>query len=107
MTGFCLVYITTADVEQARLIGRTLVSSRLAACANILDGMESIYWWHDQIQSDREAVLIVKTRESLLTELIDTVRGIHSYDCPCIISIPILAGNADYLDWIATETERE
>ncbi len=99
-----IVYITASSSDQARRIGRALVQARLAACVNIIPGMNSIYWWEGEIQEDAEVVVIAKTRESLLPELIETVKSVHSYDCPCIIAVPILGGNPDYLDWMSRET---
>jgi periplasmic divalent cation tolerance protein len=98
------VYITASDEHEARTIGRVLVESRLAACANILHHMNSIYWWDGEIQEAVEAVLIVKTRDELMSALVDKVRSIHSYDCPCVVALPILDGNPDYLDWLQAET---
>ncbi len=102
-----LVYITASDLEEARKIGRELVASRLAACVNIIDNMNSFYWWEGEIQDDREVVLIAKTRETLVPEVIDKVKSMHSYSCPCVVSLPILAGNPDFLQWIETETDHE
>jgi periplasmic divalent cation tolerance protein len=99
------VYVTALNKEQATRVGREVVEQRLAACANVLDGMHSIYWWDDKVQESSEAVLILKTKESKLTELIDTVKRLHSYDCPCIVAIPISAGNPGYLQWIENETQ--
>ncbi|MDD5673822.1 MAG: divalent-cation tolerance protein CutA [Chitinivibrionales bacterium] len=100
----CFIYITTAHVRQARRIGKALVGSRLAACVNILVGMNSLYWWEGKIQDDREAVLIAKTRRTLVTALINKVKAMHSYTCPCIVALPIIDGNPDYLKWIQSET---
>ena len=99
-----IAYITASSGDQARRIGRTLVQARLAACVNIIPGMNSIYWWEGEIQEDAEVVVIAKTRESLLPKLIETVKSVHSYDCPCIIAVPVLGGNPGYLDWIGRET---
>ncbi len=99
-----IAYITASTSDQAWRIGRALVQARLAACVNIILGMNSVYWWEGEIQEDAEVVVIAKTRESLLPELIETVKSIHSYDCPCIIAVPILGGNPDYLDWMSRET---
>jgi periplasmic divalent cation tolerance protein len=99
-----IAYITASTSDQAWRIGRALVQARLAACVNIIPGMNSVYWWEGEIQEDAEVVVIAKTRESLLPELIETVKSIHSYDCPCIIAVPILGGNPDYLDWMSRET---
>jgi len=100
-----LVYITTKDKQQARLIGKTLVEERLAACVNIIDGMQSIYWWEGAINEDNEAILIAKTRNSLLEKLTDRVKSLHTYTCPCIVAIPISGGNTDYLGWIKETTD--
>lgn len=100
-----LVYITAEDKDEARAIGRELVESRLAACVNIIDGVNSFFWWDGEIQDDDEVVLIAKTKEALVPELIEKVKSLHSYECPCIVSMPILAGNADFLQWIEDETK--
>ena len=98
------VYITTADEEEARKIGSRLVALRLAACVNIIPGMSSIYRWQGEIHEDRECVLLAKTKQPLMEELIAKVRELHSYDLPCITSWPIREANSDYLAWIDEET---
>jgi len=99
-----LIYITAKDKEEAGKIGRALVEARLAACVNIIENMNSIYWWEGKIQDESEAILIAKTRELLVPKLIEKVKSLHSYECPCIVSLPLLGGNKDYLDWIEKET---
>lgn len=99
-----IVYITTADKIEALQIGRTLVEERLAACANVFDGMTSVYHWEGNIEESGEAVLIAKTRADLVDAVIERVKTLHSYTCPCVVGWPIERGNADYLDWIAGET---
>jgi periplasmic divalent cation tolerance protein len=105
MTKTSLVYITAKDAEQAEAIGRTLVEERLASCANIVDGMNSLFWWDGEIQDESEAILIVKTREDLVTQLTERVKELHSYECPCVVVLPITGGNPDFLKWIADETQ--
>lgn len=100
-----LIYITAGSMDEARRIGREIVSSRLAACVNIIDGINSLYWWEGEIQDDKEVTIIAKTKESLVPELIEKVKSIHSYDCPCIVSLPILDGNKPFLTWIGEETK--
>jgi periplasmic divalent cation tolerance protein len=100
-----LIYITTGGPEEARVIAKELVSERLAACANIFENMRSLYWWGGEIQEDKEVVLIAKTKESLVPRLIEKVKSLHSYDCPCIVSLPIIDGNKPFLDWIVEETK--
>ena len=103
--NFLFAYITTRDADEARRIGKILVSERLAACINILPGMESHYWWQGKVESAREAVLIAKTRADLREELLARVLDLHEAETPCVVFIPVDGGNPDYLDWIATETE--
>ncbi len=102
-----LIYITARYLDEAKTIGRQLVSDRLAACANIIENVNSIYWWEGEIQDENEVILIAKTKESLVPELIEKIRSIHSYTCPCIVSLPILNGNRPFLDWICGETRQD
>ena len=100
----CMIYVTTSTREEAVGIARQLVESRLAACANVLPAVTSVYWWQDALQEDSEAVLIVKTRRDLVGEVTAKVKELHSYDCPCVVSIRLEGGNEDYFEWIAKET---
>ncbi len=106
MTDARLIYITTDSTDEAQRIGRALVEERLAACVNILGGMKSLYWWEGEVSEGDETVLIAKTRSSLVDDLIERVKALHSYSCPCAISVPLESGNPDYLAWIANETAR-
>ncbi len=99
-----LVYMTAGSAEEARAIGASLIGRRLAACVNILPGMFSQYHWQGSVQTDEEVVLIAKTRDELVDALTAHVREIHSYDCPCIVALPIRGGNPAFLQWIADET---
>ena len=98
------IYVTAANPEQAQAIGEALVAERLAACANILAPMISIYRWQGKIQHDTEAVLIAKTRADLVERVIERVRELHSYTVPCVVSLAIEQGNPAFLQWIADET---
>ncbi|GEM_PF-317057 len=101
---FRLLYITTSKIEEARKIGTALVEARLVACANIIPGLESIYWWQGSVVNDSEVLLVVKTRAEHVEAVIDKVKELHSYTCPCVVAMPILAGNPDYMRWLETET---
>lgn len=100
----CFCYMTAGSREEALRIGRALVEERLAACANLIEGMTSIYRWEGAIQEDAEVVLIAKTRPDLVTRLTERVKALHSYDCPCVIALPVDGGNQAFIDWIAAET---
>jgi periplasmic divalent cation tolerance protein len=97
---YIVLFITTATVDEARQISTVLLEQKKAACVNIVPGVSSHFWWQGNIDSAQESLLIVKTKSSLLTEIIDLVKGIHSYDVPEIIALPIIGGNQDYLQWI-------
>lgn len=99
-----IIYITAKDKDEARKIGKELLKSRLAACVNIIEKMNSLYWWEGKLQDDTECVLIAKTKQSLVKKLVKKVKSIHSYSCPCVISLPIIDGNKEFLDWIEKET---
>jgi len=103
--NFNFLYITCTDKAEAKNIGRALVEARLAACVNILDNMQSIYWWQGKIEEGEETVLLAKTRDSLVDQVIKKVAELHSYDNPCIVSLPIEKGSAEYLKWLEKETK--
>ena len=100
----CFAYVTASSREEAARIGRTMVEERLAACANVIDGMTSIYRWQGKIEEGHEAVLILKTELALIDALTARVKALHSYTVPCVVAWPIAAGNADFLRWIGAET---
>ncbi|MEQ8524101.1 divalent-cation tolerance protein CutA [Gracilimonas sp.] len=97
-----LLYITTSDKDEAQKIGRALVEENLAACANIIDGMNSIYKWKGEIKEEDECVLIVKTHYSRVKKVTRRVNEMHSYEVPCVISFTITEdeGNPEYLEWL-------
>jgi periplasmic divalent cation tolerance protein len=100
------IYMTASSNKEAQKIGKALVESRLAACVNILDNMQSIYRWKEKVQEDAEVVLIAKTTESLVSQLIDKVKSLHSYDCPCIVSLAVSDGYPPFLDWVHAEVKK-
>lgn len=99
-----LVYVTAPSLTEAESLARLAVEGRLAACANILPGMRSLYWWQGRLESADEVVLILKTTEALVPALTSALTAAHSYDCPCVVALPIAQGNPDFLRWIADET---
>lgn len=100
-----LLYVTAGSRDEALGIGRVLVERRLAACANVIPETTAIYRWEGEIQEDAEAVLLVKTREDLVAAVTEAVKELHSYDCPCVIALPIAGGSRDFLNWIVKETK--
>lgn len=102
---FDLIYITSKDKEEAVKIGKILLEGRLVSCINIFNDINSMYWWEGEIKDDNEVVIIAKTKESLVPKVIEKVKSVHSYSCPCIVAVPINSGNEEFLNWISTETK--
>lgn len=94
-----IVLVTVASPQQGETIARTLLTEKLAACVNMLP-VDSWYWWQNEINSDREYQLIVKTDLNRFDELADKIKALHSYEVPEIIAIPVVAGSKSYLDWL-------
>ena len=105
MSNYNLIYATAASRDEALSLGRALVEARLAACANVLPGMVSVYWWEGKVEQGDEAVLVLKTRAELVEAATARLRALHSYACPCVVALPIVAGNPDFLAWIGAETQ--
>ncbi|HKK45505.1 MAG TPA: divalent-cation tolerance protein CutA [Balneolaceae bacterium] len=104
-----LVYITTKNKQEAKTIGKKLVEERLAACVNIVEGMESIYRWEGEIVEETETILIAKTPYHNVKELSDRVKELHSYDCPCVISLQLSEqeGNEEYQHWLLKNSKKQ
>ena len=100
----CMVYVTTADAAEARAIGRAMVEARLAACANVFEGMVPIFRWEGAIEEGREAVVLLKTTAARAEALVTAVEAMHSYEVPCAVVVPIAGGSPGFLDWISRET---
>jgi periplasmic divalent cation tolerance protein len=100
----CIVYVVAADEAEADRIGRAAVEERLAASVNMLPRVRSYYWWRGKLETASEAALILKTRADLAERLAARVRALHSYECPCVMVLPVTGGDPAYLDWIEAET---
>lgn len=100
-----LVYITVGDPAEADTIANAIVQQRLAACANILPGMRSIYHWQGKVETGAETVVLFKTRTALFDQLAARVKELHSYDTPCIVAMPLTQATPDYFGWIMDETQ--
>ena len=100
-----MVYITAGDKQEAEKVGKALIESKTAACVNIVDGMQSMFWWNGGVEKDNEVVVIAKTKVGLVTSLTEEVKSVHSYDCPCVVAVPVIDGNPDFLQWIQEETK--
>ena len=104
MTDKIVVLCNCASAEEATTVARHLVEERLAACVNILPGVQSIYHWQGAIEEATECTLLIKTRRHLFEALRHAVQKKHSYTLPELIAIPVVDGSSGYLEWIDHET---
>jgi periplasmic divalent cation tolerance protein len=95
-----VVLVTCASIAEARRIGRGVVEKRLAACANIVARVESIYRWQGNVERAREALVMLKTTSLRLKELEQEVRRMHSYEAPEFLALPVVSGSQKYLNWL-------
>jgi len=99
-----VVLVTCGAIAEAQRIGRTVVEAKLAACANIVPRVESIYRWKGKVERAREVLVIIKTTANRLPELEREVKRLHSYDVPEFIVLPIVVGSRKYLAWLQEST---
>jgi periplasmic divalent cation tolerance protein len=97
---YILVLCTCPDDVLAARIATTLVSEKLAACVNRFPRMVSTYWWKGEVQSESEALLMIKTVDRLLEPLSRRIHDLHPYKLPEVIKLPIEGGSERYLEWI-------
>ena len=98
-----VILITTNMDEEAQEIANRLLTQRKAACVNIIPKVRSLFWWKGELDSADEAVLIVKSKASLVDEIVSLVKETHSYEVPEVIALPLIGGNPDYLNWMSDE----
>ena len=103
-TEFCEVVVTAEDADWLAGFTRTLVEERLAACGHALTPIRSIYRWEGAVHDEREVRVALHTRRSLVPAIVARTGELHPYDVPCVIALPLVGGNPDYLRWVARET---
>lgn len=106
MVDSIVVLVTAPDSDVAANIARVLVGEHLAACANIVPGIRSIYFWEGAVQDEGEVLMIIKTRRELFDALSARVTSLHPYSMPEVVALPIVAGAEPYMKWLADSTER-
>jgi periplasmic divalent cation tolerance protein len=100
-TKFALVLITAPDLKTARQLARFALQARLVACANLVPGLESHYWWRGKLETGAEVLLLVKTTRAHLSALEKLILAKHPYDTPEFVAVPLTAGTPKYLKWLA------
>jgi periplasmic divalent cation tolerance protein len=97
-------FITAPSTDAARELAVGILQARLAACANVLPGVHSLFWWKGEIEHADETLIICKTRTALAKQLTEFVKHNHEYDVPEVVVLPIIDGNPDYLEWLKKST---
>jgi periplasmic divalent cation tolerance protein len=105
-TLFRVVLVTAPDPKTARRLARAALRQRLAACVNLIPGLESHYWWRGKIESSREVLLLFKTRATRLRDLEKFILTEHPYDTPEFVVLQLTAGTKRYLAWLKKETAK-
>ncbi len=100
-----VIHITTKDEAEARQLAGQLLEQKRAACINIIPVVSTLYRWQGKIECGTESLMIVKTKNSLLRDIIALVKANHSYQVPEVIAMPINGGNPEYLAWLEDELE--
>lgn len=95
-----VVFVTASSREEAQRIAQGLVKNKLAACVNIVGGVESLFWWQGKVDRAKEILLVIKSKKEKLSRIIKQVKSMHSYDVPEIIALSVAGGYKDYLKWI-------
>lgn len=95
-----VIFVTVESEEQARVISMKLLECNLIACANIIPGVKSLYWWEGKIEESGELLLVIKSKKYKLDDIVDAVKKNHSYSVPEVIALPVVGGNPDYLKWL-------
>jgi periplasmic divalent cation tolerance protein len=106
-TGVRVVLVTSPDVDAARRLVRTLVEESLAACGNIVPGVESIYRWRGEVREDAEVLIVLKTTAACAARVVARIPELHPYEVPEVLVMPVMAGHQPYLDWVVASASRE
>ena len=101
------VVLVSIPHDEARKMARLLVENRLAACVNIVPKIDSYFWWDNAVQTEEEALLIIKTTAARFEKLCSFVEEHHPYDLPEIIALPLIDGFSEYIDWVHAETGKD
>ena len=104
MTDALLVFTTLPNADKAAEIARALVEERLAACANLLPAVRSIYRWEGKIRDENEVLVLLKTRAENVERLKARILELHPYEVPEILAVPVESGYQAYLDWLSAQT---
>ena len=99
-TPYIVVLVTTANKQEAEKIVKTLLAAKLVACGNIISPVTSLFGWSGQIKKAEECLIVMKSRRDLFERISESVKALHSYEVPEILSFEVMDGSKNYLDWL-------
>ncbi|MDD5409546.1 MAG: divalent-cation tolerance protein CutA [Candidatus Omnitrophica bacterium] len=97
---YIIIFVTASSKKEAQKISAGLIDKKLAACVNIIDKVDSLFFWEGKAQKAKESLLIIKSKKEKMPKVIKLVKALHSYKVPEIIAFPVIAGDKPYLRWI-------
>ncbi len=103
---YCVVLVTAPKGGEAKKLARLILKQKLAACVNIIKGVDSLFWWEGKVDAAKEDLMVVKTRRALLPALTKAVKKAHSYSVCEVVALPIIGGNKPYLDWVGASCRK-
>jgi periplasmic divalent cation tolerance protein len=95
-----MVFVTAANKAEAEKISQALLNDHLIACANIVYPVTSFFWWQGKIDRAEECLMVLKSRRDLFGELAEKLKGLHSYEVPEVLAVPIIGSSSAYLGWM-------
>jgi len=98
-----VVFVTVPGLKEGSRISRAVLTSRLAACVNVIPGIQSMYQWKGKIVQEKEAMLVIKTTRLRYRKLEEKIKELHSYEVPEVIAIPLICGSSQYIEWVTKE----
>ena len=107
MDPILLVMTNMPDLPAAQAMASALVHARLAACVNILPGVQSVYRWQGAVEQATEITLLIKTTQRRYPQLQQAIVAAHPYDVPEVIAWPLANGHPPYLHWVSAETAQD
>ena len=103
--AYAAFYVTVPNRELGVKIAESLLTAKLCACVNLIPQVESMYWWEGKVETDKELLLMIKSKRALLDQITSLVKENHEYDTPEVIAVPIVGGSTEYLKWIEENTK--
>ncbi len=95
-----VIFVTAGNKQEAQKIASGLIKQKLAACVNIIDRVDSLFFWEGKVQKAKESLLIIKSKKEMFVKIAKMIKSLHSYTVPEIIALPIISGDKPYLRWI-------